>query len=106
MRNVSRTAVYDLMVFGAAGAGCVLVARIAEQGVHPRTGERLRVALVEAGPCRSVFSGRSSLNLTRTGRAQYLEVILAGEQPLDPEGRLMLRKCATSSGHASSEFTT
>ncbi len=31
-------------------AGIVLAARIAERGVHPHTGDRLRIALIEAGP--------------------------------------------------------
>lgn len=31
-------------------AGCILAARIAENGVHPKTRERLNIALLEAGP--------------------------------------------------------
>ena len=41
---------YDLIVVGAGMAGCILAARIAEHGVHPKTGDKLRIALIEAGP--------------------------------------------------------
>ena len=41
---------YDLVIVGGGTAGCILAARIAEHGVHPRTGEKLRIALLEAGP--------------------------------------------------------
>ena len=41
---------FDVIVAGAGSAGCTLAARIAEKGKHPRTGDRLRVAMVEAGP--------------------------------------------------------
>ena len=41
---------FDLAIVGGGTAGCILAARIAENGVHPRTGEKLRIALLEAGP--------------------------------------------------------
>lgn len=41
---------YDLVVVGAGMAGCILAARIAQHGVHPKTGDKLRIALIEAGP--------------------------------------------------------
>ena len=41
---------YDLVIVGGGTAGCILAARIAENGVHPQTKERLRIALIEAGP--------------------------------------------------------
>ena len=41
---------YDLIVVGAGTAGIIAAARIAEKGVNPKTGEKLRIALVEAGP--------------------------------------------------------
>ncbi|MBI2821902.1 MAG: GMC family oxidoreductase [Acidobacteria bacterium] len=41
---------YDLLVVGGGMAGCILATRIAEKGVHPRTGERLKVAMLERGP--------------------------------------------------------
>ena len=41
---------YDVIVVGAGMAGIVLAARVAERGINPRTGDRLRVALIEAGP--------------------------------------------------------
>ncbi len=47
---------YDLIVVGAGFAGLVAAARIAETGVHPSTGDRLRVALIEAGP--HLFTGK------------------------------------------------
>jgi choline dehydrogenase-like flavoprotein len=41
---------YDLIVVGAGMAGIIAAARIAEKGIHPKTGDRLRIALIEAGP--------------------------------------------------------
>ena len=41
---------YDLIIVGAGMAGGILAARIAERGVNPRTGEKLRVALMDMGP--------------------------------------------------------
>lgn len=41
---------YDLIVVGAGFAGIIVAARIAEKGINPKTGDRLRIALIEAGP--------------------------------------------------------
>ena len=41
---------YDLVIVGGGTAGCILAARIAEHGIHPHTKDRLRIALIEAGP--------------------------------------------------------
>ncbi|MBI2822806.1 MAG: GMC family oxidoreductase [Acidobacteria bacterium] len=41
---------YDLAIVGAGMAGCILAARIAENGLNPKTGERLRIALIDRGP--------------------------------------------------------
>ena len=41
---------YDLIIVGAGMAGCILAARIAENGVNPRNGEPLRIALLDWGP--------------------------------------------------------
>lgn len=42
--------VYDVIVVGAGTGGCILASRIAENGVNPSTGERLKVALFDGGP--------------------------------------------------------
>ena len=47
---------YDLIVVGAGMAGIIAAARIAEKGINPRSGDRLRVALIEAGP--HIFKGK------------------------------------------------
>lgn len=41
---------YDLIIVGAGMAGCILAARIAENGINPRNGEPLRIALLDWGP--------------------------------------------------------
>ena len=41
---------YDLIVAGGGTAGCLIASRIAQHGINPRTGDRLRVALIEGGP--------------------------------------------------------
>ena len=40
---------YDVIVVGAGVGGCVVAARLAERGINPKTGDRLRVALLEGG---------------------------------------------------------
>ena len=52
---MAETRNYDLIIVGAGMAGIIAAARIAEKGVNPRTGDRLRIALIEAGP--HVFKG-------------------------------------------------
>lgn len=41
---------YDVIIVGAGMAGGILAARIAERGVNPKTGDRLRIALMDMGP--------------------------------------------------------
>jgi len=41
---------YDVAIVGAGFSGPILAAKIAEKGIHPSTGDRLKVALIEAGP--------------------------------------------------------
>ena len=41
---------YDLIVAGGGTAGLIAAARLAERGVHPKTGEKLKIAVLEAGP--------------------------------------------------------
>ena len=41
---------YDVAIVGAGFSGPILAAKIAEKGVHPQTGERLKIALIDAGP--------------------------------------------------------
>lgn len=40
---------YDLVIVGGGTAGCILAAKISEKGVNPETGQRLKIAMVEAG---------------------------------------------------------
>ncbi|HKZ80519.1 MAG TPA: GMC family oxidoreductase [Pyrinomonadaceae bacterium] len=41
---------YDVLIVGSGVGGSVLAAHTAERGVNPKNGERLRVAMLEAGP--------------------------------------------------------
>jgi succinate dehydrogenase/fumarate reductase flavoprotein subunit len=52
---------YDLIIVGAGMAGCILAARIAENGINPRNGEPLRIALLLWPPCEteSLYQCRS-----------------------------------------------
>ncbi len=40
---------YDVIVLGGGTAGCLVAGRLAERGMNPKTGDKLRVALIEAG---------------------------------------------------------
>ena len=40
---------FDAVVVGAGMAGSIVAGRLAERGVNPKTGDRLRVALIEGG---------------------------------------------------------
>lgn len=40
---------YDVLVVGGGTAGCVVAGRLAERGINPKTGDRLRVAMIEGG---------------------------------------------------------
>ncbi len=42
--------VFDVIVVGAGTAGTILASRIAESGVNPSSGDRLKVGLFEGGP--------------------------------------------------------
>ena len=41
---------FDVIVVGAGTAGTVVASRIAENGINPSTGDRLKVGLFEGGP--------------------------------------------------------
>ena len=41
---------YDVAIVGAGFSGPILAAKIAEKGVRPNSRDRLKVALIEAGP--------------------------------------------------------
>ena len=40
---------YDAIVIGGGTAGCIVAGRLAERGINPKTGDRLRVAMIEGG---------------------------------------------------------
>ena len=40
---------YDVVVLGGGTAGCTVAGRLAERGINPKTGDRLRVAVIEGG---------------------------------------------------------
>ncbi len=42
--------VLDVLVIGGGMGGCIVATRLAEHGVHPETGEPLRIAILERGP--------------------------------------------------------
>lgn len=44
------TNVFDVIVVGAGAGGTILASRIAENGINPTTGDRLKVGLFEGGP--------------------------------------------------------
>ncbi len=65
---------YDLVIVGAGTAGLIAAARIAEKGVHPQTGDRLRIALVEAGP--HLFKGERRAGYGHPNRRKMIPQIV------------------------------
>jgi len=55
---------YDLAIVGAGLAGGVLAGAISQHGVNPRTGEPLRIALLELGP---YFKGTGKFSGSKLG---------------------------------------
>lgn len=49
IKNTDGKDYYDVLVLGSGSAGCIVAGRLAEHGINPKTGDRLRVALIEAG---------------------------------------------------------
>ena len=40
---------FDVVVVGGGTAGCIVAGRLAERGINPKTGDRLKVAMIEGG---------------------------------------------------------
>jgi len=40
---------FDAVIVGGGTAGCIVAGRLAERGINPKTGDRLRVAMIEGG---------------------------------------------------------
>lgn len=40
---------FDVVIAGGGTAGCIVAGRLAERGMNPKTGDRLRVAMIEGG---------------------------------------------------------
>jgi choline dehydrogenase-like flavoprotein len=49
-QETSRNTFYDAIVVGSGVGGSIVAAHLAERGVNPKNGERLRIAMIEAGP--------------------------------------------------------
>ncbi len=47
--------VLDVLVIGGGMGGCIVATRLAEHGVHPKTGKPLRIAILERGPTSRVI---------------------------------------------------
>lgn len=69
---------YDVIIVGSGVGGSILAARIAEKGVNPKNGERLRVAMLEAGP---YWKGEPRPGYGATLRRQMITNVFIDDAP-------------------------
>ncbi|MBI2822371.1 MAG: GMC family oxidoreductase [Acidobacteria bacterium] len=110
---------YDLAIVGAGMAGCILAARIAEKGVNSRTGEPLRIALLDRGPhihgefrpgYGSPRRRRMFTNVTPDFAGRYLTNpgVPAGAQrrvPIPPDREVFINRTGAIVGGGGLHFT-
>ncbi|MCZ6484836.1 MAG: GMC family oxidoreductase N-terminal domain-containing protein [Acidobacteria bacterium] len=64
---------YDLIVVGAGTAGIIAAARIAEAGINPTTGDKLRIGLIDAGA--QLFEGERRAGYGHPNRRRLMPQI-------------------------------
>ena len=77
---------YDVIVVGAGFAGAVAAAKIAQEGVNPTNGERLKIALIDAGP---YFKGKPNWGYGIPSRRQMFTHIPHDMRQGDRSGRIV-----------------
>ncbi len=72
---------YDVLVVGGGTAGCIVAGRIAERGINPKTGDRLRVAMIEGGDDWTVRDPAITPGVGQPIRRRMITYVADGKGP-------------------------
>ena len=71
---------YDAVVVGGGTAGCIVAGRLAERGINPKTGDRLKVAMIEGGSDWTIRDAGIRPGYGAPIRRQYIANVNYGER--------------------------
>jgi choline dehydrogenase-like flavoprotein len=72
---------YDVLVVGGGTSGCIVAGRIAERGINPKTGDRLRVAMIEGGDDWTVRDPAITPGIGQPIRRRMITYVADGKGP-------------------------
>src|SRR5262249_24090618 len=72
---------YDVLVVGGGTSGCIVAGRLAERGINPKTGDRLRVAVLEGGDDWTVRDPAITPGVGQPIRRRMITYVADGKGP-------------------------